>query len=113
MTSDDIKRVRFPGSSSRAVVSPIQPSVVYASDDADALDDQYEGRAKGYTYAREGHPNAEALAGLINQMEGVKQGLVVGSGMAAVTTALLANLEAGDHIIGADQLYGRSLRLLR
>ena len=113
MASDDIKRVRFPASSSRAVVSPIQPSVVYASDDADALDDQYEGRAKGYTYAREGHPNAEALAGLINGMEGAEHGLVIGSGMAAVTTALLANLKAGDHIIGADQLYGRSLRLLR
>ena len=112
MASDDIKRVRFPTSSSRAVVSPIQPSVVYSSDDADALDDQYEGRAKGYTYAREGHPNAEVLAGLIDGMEGASGGVVVSSGMAAISLALLGVLKAGDHVIGADQLYGRSLRLM-
>lgn len=113
MAADDIRRARFPASVSRPVVSPIQPSVVYASEDADALDAQYEGRVKGYTYAREGHPNAEALAGLIDRLEGAEGGLVVGSGMAAVTLALLANLKAGDHVIGADQLYGRSLRLMR
>ena len=33
--------------------------------------------------------------------------------MAAVSAALLGVLEAGDHIIGSDQLYGRSLRLLK
>ena len=113
MSSDDIRRAIFPGSASRAVVSPIQPSVVYASPDADALDAQYEGRTKGYTYAREGHPNAEVLAGLIDGMEGATRGLVVGSGMAAVSIALLANLRSGDHVVGADQLYGRSLRLMR
>lgn len=113
MPADDIRRARFPGSASRPVVSPIQPSVVYASSDADALDAQYEGRVKGYTYAREGHPNAETLAGLIDRMEGAERGVVTGSGMAAVTAALLANLKAGDHVIGADQLYGRSLRLMR
>lgn len=112
MSTDDIRRARFPGSSSRPVVSPIQPSVVYASEDADALDAQYEGRAKGYTYAREGHPNADTLAGLIDGMEGAEGGLVVGSGMAAVTVALLAALKAGDHVLGSAQLYGRSLRLL-
>lgn len=113
MPSDDIRRARFPGSASRPVVSPIQPSVVYASADADALDAQYEGKVKGYTYAREGHPNAETLAGLIDRMEGATGGLVVGSGMAAVTVAFLANLKAGDHVIGADQAYGRSLRFMR
>jgi cystathionine gamma-synthase len=113
MTSDDIRRARFPVSVSRPVVTPIQPSVVYASDDADMLDDQYEGRAPGYTYAREGHPNADVLAGLIDRLEGAEDGLVLGSGMAAVTVALMANLGAGDHVLGADQLYGRSLRLMR
>ncbi len=46
-----------PGESA-SVVSPIYPSVVYASETPDMLDDQYEGRIQGYTYAREGHPNA-------------------------------------------------------
>ena len=55
------RRALFPSSVSRPVVSPLQPSVVYASPDPDTLDMQYEGGAKGYTYAREAHPNAELL----------------------------------------------------
>jgi cystathionine gamma-synthase len=105
-------RARWPGSVSRPVVTPLQPSVVYASGDPDMLDSQYDGGAFGYTYAREGHPNAEVLAGLIDRMEGVTGGVVTGSGMAAVTLALLSVLKSGDHCIGADQLYGRSLRLM-
>ena len=53
---------RLPKPTSRPVASPIWPSVVYASPDADALDAQYEGRAAGYTYGREGHPNWTMLA---------------------------------------------------
>ena len=67
-------RAPWPSSVSRPVVSPLMPSVVYASADPDELDAQYDGRIKGYTYAREGHPNAEVLAGLIDRLE--KQDLV-------------------------------------
>lgn len=105
-------RATWPTSSSRPVVTPLQPSVVYASADPDALDRQYEGVDPGYTYAREGHPNADVLASMIDDLEGAEGGLIVGSGMAAVTLAVLAAAGAGDHVIGADQLYGRSLRLM-
>src|SRR6056297_97010 len=107
-----IRRTPFPASVSRAVVTPLQPSVVYASPSIDTLHAQYEGRASGYTYAREGHPNATLLAQKIDMLEGAEGGLVMGSGMAAVTAAIMGLLGAGDHIIGADQLYGRSLRLM-
>ncbi|MEK6215794.1 MAG: PLP-dependent transferase, partial [Boseongicola sp.] len=105
-------RARWPDSVSRPVATPIQPSVVYASADPDALDRQYAGHDKGYTYAREGHPNAEVLAGLIDRMESTSGGTIASSGMAAVTLALLSVLKAGDHALGADQLYGRSLRMM-
>jgi len=108
-----MRPIGLPSSASRPVVTPLSPSVVYASEGPDMLDAQYEGRLQGYTYAREGHPNAEALARLIDDLEGAHLGIVLGSGMAAVSAALLGVLEAGDHIIGSDQLYGRSLRLLK
>jgi cystathionine gamma-synthase len=76
------------------------------------LDAQYEGMNPGYTYAREAHPNAQVLAQLIDHLEGASGGIVVGSGMAAITIALLGVLRTGDHVIGADQLYGRSLRMM-
>ena len=107
-----VRRTPWPQSVARPVVTPLQLSVVYAAESPDALDAQYEGRTHGYTYAREGHPNAEVLAQKIDALEGATDGIVLGSGMAAVTAALLGILKAGDHVIGGDQLYGRSLRLM-
>lgn len=103
----------WPESASSPVVAPLSPSVVYASDSPDALDAQYEGRAPGYTYAREGHPNADMLARRIDALEGMEGGVVTGSGMAAVSAVLMGCLSAGDHVVGGDLLYGRSLRMLR
>ncbi len=107
-----IARQPWPESASRPMVSPLQPAVVYASDSPDALDQQYAGDLAGYTYAREGHPNADVLARMVDDLEGAEGGLVTGSGMAAVTAAVMGAVAAGDHVIGGDQLYGRSLRLL-
>ncbi|MFW2587104.1 trans-sulfuration enzyme family protein [Sagittula sp. SSi028] len=104
--------VALPDSLSTPVITPIMPSVVYASTTPDELDSQYEGRASGYTYAREGHPNATVLARRIDALEGAENGIVLGSGMAAVTAVLMGLTKAGDHVVGGDQLYGRSLRLL-
>jgi cystathionine beta-lyase/cystathionine gamma-synthase len=108
-----VRPVPLPASASRPVVTPLSPSVVYASDTPDALDAQYEGRVHGYTYSREGHPNADVVAARIDAMEGATGGVVTGSGMAAVTAVLMGLLDSGDHVIGGNQLYGRSLRLMK
>lgn len=108
-----IRPVPLPESASHPVVTPLSPSVVYASETPDALDDQYEGRVHGYTYSREGHPNADVVAARLDDMEGASGGVVTGSGMAAVTGVLMGLLKTGDHIIGGNQLYGRSLRLMK
>lgn len=113
MTDTPIRRNAFPASVSRPLVTPLSPSVVYVAESPDMLDAQYGGQAQGYTYAREGHPNADVLAARIDALEGATGGLVVGSGMAAVAVALMGGLSAGDHVVGGDQLYGRSLRMMR
>ena len=102
----------LPATASTSVVTPLMPSVVYASDTPDQLDDQYSGVTQGYTYAREGHPNADIVSKGVATLEGCEHGLTVGSGMAAVSTVLLGLCKAGDHVIGGDQLYGRSLRMM-
>ena len=111
-----VRRWAPPASASAPVATPLQPSVVYRMADADALDDLYEGRAEGFTYAREAHPNAEAVRAKIDWLEGVTpamgEGVVVGSGMAAISAGFLGLLEAGDHVVAGDQLYGKSLKLL-
>ena len=114
--SDDykslVRRTAMPLSVSAPVVTPIYPSVVYRSTDPDELDAQYEGRLHGYTYAREGHPNAAVLAGKLDWLEGASGGIITGSGMAALSAILLGLLQKGEHILAGDQLYGRSMRLL-
>jgi cystathionine beta-lyase/cystathionine gamma-synthase len=103
----------LPGSASRPVVTPLSPSVVYASDTPDMLDQQYEGKLQGYTYSREGHPNADVVGARLDRLEGAPHaGVVTSSGMAAVTAVVMGLTQSGDHIIGGNQLYGRSLRLM-
>ena len=109
------RRTPWPEGQTHPLGHPIQPSVVYTAEDPDALDRVYEGLSNGdagFVYAREGHPNAVALSRRIDTMEGAVRGLVTGSGMAAVTAAVMACVKAGDHVVGGDQLYGRSLRLI-
>ena len=111
-----VRRTGWPTSTSRPVVTPLQPSVVYASPDPDALDAQYSG-GTGYTYAREGHPNADVLAAKIDMLEGApfdgnNRGIITGSGMSAISAVFLGCLRAGDHVLGGNQLYGRTLRLM-
>lgn len=107
-----VRRTQWPESSTRPLVVPIQPSVVYRAESPDALDDLYEGREADFTYAREGHPNAAHLARRIDVLEGVEGGLIVASGIAAVSAAVMGLVSAGDHVLGGNQLYGRSLRML-
>ncbi|TRD21816.1 trans-sulfuration enzyme family protein [Palleronia caenipelagi] len=110
--STTVRRTPWPEGAERALGTPLQPSVVYTAADPDALDRIYDDGAPGFTYAREAHPNAEVLAAKIDRLEGAEGGIVLGSGMAAATAVMMGLLKAGDHVIGADQLYGRSLRML-
>src|SRR5438105_15627609 len=93
------------------LIPPIRPSAVYRVADLDALDAIYAG-APGFIYSREAHPNALELAAEINDLESADWGLVAGSGMAALSVALLALCKPGDRIVAADQLYGKSFKLL-
>ncbi|MFT4962127.1 MAG: O-succinylhomoserine sulfhydrylase [Paracoccaceae bacterium] len=108
-----VRPAPFPRNASSPLVTPLSPAVAYASDTPDALDDQYEGRAMGYTYSREGHPNADVVAERLDTMENMNGGTVTGSGMGAISCVLLGLLKSGDHVIGGNQLYGRCLRLMK
>lgn len=106
-----VRRTGWPSSTSHPIVTPLQPAVAYASPDPDALDAQYDD-GTGFTYAREGHPNAQVLAAKIDMLEGAEGGIITGSGMSAIGAVFLGVLKSGDHVLGGDQLYGRTLRLM-
>ena len=113
MTDTIVPRIHWSDGVSRPVATPLHMSVVYASASPDELDDQYEGRAAGHTYSREGHPNAVVLAERIAELEGAPNpGWVTGSGMAALSAVMLALGGKGARVVGGDQLYGRTRRMM-
>jgi len=106
-----VRRTRLPGSGTSPLVPPIVPSAVFVARDADDMNDVYEGRKTGFTYAREASPNAELLAAKIAALEGAETALITSSGMSAMGAIFLGLLKAGDHIVAGNQLYGRTSRL--
>ncbi len=65
---------------------------------------------KGYEYARTGNPTRTALEANLAALEGGRFGLCFSSGMGAMD-AVVRMLNAGDHVVACDDLYGGSYRL--
>jgi len=63
-------------------------------------------------YTRYGSPNTKQVEAVLAGLEGAAAALVVGSGMAAISTAILSNLRAGDHIVAQQTHYTATLSLL-
>ena len=56
-------------------------------------------------YGRLGNPTTQALEDAVAELEGGFRGLIAPSGLAAISGALLASLEAGDHALIVDSCY--------
>lgn len=63
-----------------------------------------EGRQK-YVYGRWNNPTTEALSQALRQLEGAEGTVICPSGLSACTTAILAVVGAGDHLLVADNVY--------
>lgn len=64
-------------------------------------------------YQRFGHPSEEALVEKVAALEGAESALVFASGMAAISTSLLAHLPPGSHVIAAEQIFAQTEEMLR
>jgi cystathionine beta-lyase/cystathionine gamma-synthase len=64
-----------------------------------------------YDYSRAGNPTREALEEAIMVLEGGVSGHAFASGLSALD-ALIRTLDAGDHVVAAEDAYGGSIRLL-
>jgi len=72
-----------------------------------------EGKSKAFIYTRYGNPTLAVAEAKIASLENGEAALVMASGSAAISSALLSVLRAGDELIATRQLYGGSYRLLR
>ncbi|MBD8584482.1 O-acetylhomoserine aminocarboxypropyltransferase/cysteine synthase [Frigoribacterium sp. CFBP 13729] len=88
-----------------ARVSPIHLSAGFVFDDFAQARDRFAGDDPGYVYTRSGNPTTAAVERRLALLEHGTDALLVGTGQAAITVALLALLEAGDHLVSASSIY--------
>ncbi|CAH0495715.1 PLP-dependent aspartate aminotransferase family protein [Novosphingobium sp. CECT 9465] len=78
----------------------------FAYDDAATVAARFAGEAEGMTYSRLQNPTVQMLEERIALMEGAEACRTQATGMAAMTTALLCQLSAGDHVVAAKAAFG-------
>lgn len=97
-----------PDPATGAVIPPIHQSTTFAFPDNQSMLDLMEGRQSGYIYTRYGNPNYTMVEAKLADLEGGEAALVLATGMAATSTAILSTCRAGDHVITHRDVYGGS-----
>lgn len=97
---------------------PVYRSAAFAFDSAAEFAELLAGSRVGYSYSRVDNPTSDAFAAAVAALEGHGLGTpVVGqafaSGMAAISTCLLAHCRTGERIVAPTALYGNTYALLR
>ena len=99
-----------PATDARAV--PIYQTTSYVFRNSQHAADRFGLRDAGNIYGRLTNSTQGVFEDRVAALEGGVAGLAVASGAAAVTYALQNVLQAGDHIVAADNLYGGSFNLI-
>ncbi|QQX78839.1 PLP-dependent transferase [Shewanella sp. KX20019] len=95
-----------------ALVSPLCQSATFVFDSAEQGGARFAGEEAGYIYTRLGNPTTAELERKIAALEGSDSAAATASGMAAVSAALLANLQMGDHLVASNAVYGCTFALM-
>ncbi len=97
---------------SRSVARPIYQTAAFWAEDSESFARAAtEARGKDF-YTRYGNPNHAQVAAVVAQLENTEAAMVTASGMAALTTTVLALVSAGDHVIGQRSTYGGTASVL-
>ncbi|RHA42691.1 bifunctional o-acetylhomoserine/o-acetylserine sulfhydrylase [Cellulomonas rhizosphaerae] len=99
-----------PATGARAL--PIYQTTSFVFPDAQVAADRFALKDLGPIYTRIGNPTQEVVENRIASLEGGVGALLVSSGQAAETLAILNIAEAGDHIVASPSLYGGTYNLL-
>jgi cystathionine beta-lyase/cystathionine gamma-synthase len=104
-----------PGAVSRDVApltTPIYETTTFVFDSAAEVRAYNEGKSSKFLYSRYSNPTVTAVEHTIAVVEAAEAALVLSSGQAATTTALMALCASGDEIVCSSAIYGGTLHLL-
>jgi cystathionine gamma-lyase len=94
-----------PDPTTGAILTPIHQSTTFVQPSVD------EYMATGYSYSRSGNPTVRAMELKVAALEGGADAAAFSTGMAATNAVMLAMLNAGDHVVFSDVVYGGTYRL--
>jgi O-succinylhomoserine sulfhydrylase len=78
----------------------------YIYPSAEECEARFSGKIPGYVYSRYSNPTMSMFEQRMAALEGAEAARSTATGMAAVTTALMGQVKAGDHIVAAKALFG-------
>jgi O-succinylhomoserine sulfhydrylase len=78
----------------------------YVYDSAEQCEARFSGKEPGYVYSRYSNPTVAMFEARMAALEGAEACRATATGMAAVTTALMGLVKAGDHVVAARALFG-------
>jgi O-succinylhomoserine sulfhydrylase len=85
----------------------------YVYDSAEQCEARFKGEDPGYIYSRYSNPTIAMFERRMIELEGAEAARSTATGMAAVTTAILAPLKAGDHVVASKALFGSCLYVVQ
>jgi cystathionine beta-lyase/cystathionine gamma-synthase len=89
----------------RALVAPIYQSVKFSFGNVAETKKQWAGQREGFYYSRVSNPTLRQLELALAELQDRDACLLTGSGVAAISMALLALLKAGDHVVYFAETY--------
>jgi len=95
-----------------ALVTPLYQSATFVFESAQQGGERFAGNERGYIYTRLGNPKTAELERKMAILEGAEAAAATASGMGAVSAALLANLQMGDHLVASNAVYGCTFALM-
>ncbi|MFK7991095.1 MAG: PLP-dependent aspartate aminotransferase family protein [Sandaracinaceae bacterium] len=96
-----------------ALTAPIVQTATYTFESTADLRDFFEGRVEREEYGRYGNPSVRHVEQKIASLEGTEDAVAFASGMAAVTTAILALVKSGSHVVLFSDCYRRTRQFVK
>jgi cystathionine beta-lyase/cystathionine gamma-synthase len=95
-----------------SLTTPIYETTTFVFNSVADVIKYTEGKLNGYLYSRYENPTVVAVEQKVAAVDGSQQSLVFSSGMAAISTAMLTLLKAGDEIVCCSAIYGGTFHIL-
>ncbi len=78
----------------------------FAYDSAEEVAGRFKGERDGFTYTRQGNPTVAMFEERMALLEGTEIARATATGMAAMTAALMCQVQAGDHVLAGRAMFG-------